>query len=244
MIQALAFLREFNLASTVLRLLLAMIGGGLVGYGRSKKQRAAGLRTYTLICIGSALSVMISLYLYEMLHGPWLATVEAVGEKFDASRIAAQTISGIGFLGAGIIFKVAHGQVSGLTTATGLFAVVCIGIAAGAGFYECVILAIIIVILVLNVMSPLESRFKRTVRNINLYVEFASVDDIGTIADRIRDMDAQIFEIDIERTERTENLFPSAVFNLKLSKENHSHSAMLSSVAEMPCVHSVQELIS
>ena len=244
MTQFFSSLREFNFLSAVFRLLLAMAGGGVIGYGRSQKQRAAGLRTYTLICIGSALSVLLSLYLYEMLRGPWQETVMQVGEKYDATRIAAQAISGIGFLGAGIIFKVAHSQVSGLTTATGLFAAVTLGIAAGAGFYECVILAIVLVQLVLNVMSPLESQFKRKMRNITLYVEFGSVDDIGVVTDLIEHMNAQIYEIDIERTERTDKGFPSAVINMKLSRENHSHSAMLSSVAELPCVHSVQELIS
>ncbi|MCR4905898.1 MAG: MgtC/SapB family protein [Clostridiales bacterium] len=244
MTQALASLREFSFLSAVFRLLLALIAGVLVGYGRSRTQRAAGLRTYTLIAVGSALSVMISLYLYEMLHGPWLPVVETVGQKFDATRYAAQTITGIGFLGAGIIFKIAHSQVSGLTTATGLFAVVCIGICAGSGFYEAVLIAILIVILVLNVMWPLERQFKRRMRNINLYVELYSIDDIAVISDLIESMNAQIFDIELERTERTEKGYPSAVFNIKMSKENRSHSAMLSSVAEMPCVQSVQELIS
>ena len=115
-------LRQFTFGSLVLRLLLALASGGVIGYGRSKKNCAAGLRTYMLISLGAALSITITLYEYQMLHSAWAETVAVVGEKFDASRLAAQAVTGIGFLGAGTILKVAHQQVKGLTTATGLFA--------------------------------------------------------------------------------------------------------------------------
>ena len=237
-------LRQFSFATAVLRLLLATVCGGAVGFGRSKKARAAGLRTYMLISIGAAMSVLLTLYEYSMLTGPWADAVEEVGLKFDASRLGAQVITGIGFLGAGIIIKIAHQQVNGLTTATGLFATVCMGIAAGAGFYECVILSALVIVLVLNVMSPLEFAFKRRLRNITLNVEFDSVEDISDITRAIEAQHACVYDIDIERTERKDDKYPSAIFILQLSRENHSHSGMLSSVAELPCVNSVQELVS
>ena len=112
-------LRDFTFGSMVLRLVLALACGGVLGYGRSQQERPAGLRTYMLVCLGAASAVMISLYLNEMLHGLWAETTAEVGSKFDAARMAAQTVTGIGFLGAGIIIKVSHQQVSGLTTATG-----------------------------------------------------------------------------------------------------------------------------
>ena len=239
-----AYLREFSLGTALLRLLLAMAAGGVVGLGRSRRARAAGLRTYMLISIGAAMSVLLALFQYEMLQGPWAEIAEEVGEKFDASRLAAQVITGIGFLGAGIIIKVAHQQVSGLTTATGLFATVCMGLAAGAGFYECVLIAVLLIVLVLNIMSPLEGAFKRRLRNITLNVEFSSVEDISAITQVMEDLQAQIFDIDIERTEQKGDKYPSAIFILKLSRENHSHSGILSSLAELPCVRSVQELVS
>ena len=174
-------LRQFTFGSLVLRLLLALASGGVIGYGRSKKNCAAGLRTYMLISLGAALSIAITLYEYQMLHSAWAETVAVVGEKFDASRLAAQAVTGIGFLGAGTILKVAHQQVKGLTTATGLFATVCLGIAAGMGFYECLILAMLLIVLVLNIMSPLESAFKCRLRNITMNVEFDWVEDIDVI---------------------------------------------------------------
>ena len=113
---------DLSFGSMVLRLALAMLCGGVIGYGRSRKQRPAGLRTYMLVCLGAACAVLVSLYLYMMLQGQWASVVKESGAKVDPARIAAQTIAGIGFLGAGIIIKVSHSQVSGLTTATGSYA--------------------------------------------------------------------------------------------------------------------------
>ena len=174
-------LRQFSFASAVVRLLLAMLTGGIVGFGRSQKNRAAGFRTYMLISVGAAMAVLLTQYQYTMLKGPWADVVAEVGLKFDASRLAAAVITGIGFLGAGIIIKVAHQQVNGLTTSTGLFAKMVMGLAAGAGFYEVVVMALVLIVLLLNVMWPLEFAFKRRVRNITLNVQFNSVDDIARI---------------------------------------------------------------
>ncbi len=244
MIPALDCLREFRCATVILRLVLAVICGGVVGYGRSQKARAAGFRTYILISIGAAMAVLLTLYEYRMLNTLWADTVSRVGLKFDASRLASQVLTGIGFLGAGIIIKVAHQQVSGLTTATGLFATVCMGLACGAGFYELVLITLLLIVVVLNVMAPLEILFKRRLRNITLNVEFTELADVQAITEVIQAQAARIYDIDVERTERSGNKWPSAIFILQLSKENHSHSGMLSAVAELNCVRSVQELIA
>lgn len=234
----------FGFGAMLLRLALAMLCGGVIGYGRSRKDRPAGLRTYMLVCLGGATAVMVSLYLYQMLTGQWADTVAEVGMKYDAGRIAAQSITGIGFLGAGIIIKVSHSQVSGLTTATGLFASVCMGIACGFGFYECVVPVLVIIAVVLNLMSPLEGEFKRKLRNLTLTVEFNESSDIDTIRRVMEGQGATIFDIEIERPERTEKHYASAMFVLNLSRENHSHSGMITSVAELDCVHAVKEIIA
>ena len=239
-----ASLREFSFFSVTIRLLLAMLAGASIGYGRARKKQNAGLRTYILTSLGAAFTVIISMYEYEMLCGPWAAATLVSELKFDGTRFAAGVISGVGFLAAGTIIAVAHQQVSGLTTAIGLFAAACLGIAAGAGFYECVLIAMVYIIFTLEAMKPTEVEFKRRLRNITITVEFDSLSDTKTIQDTIRAQDAQIYDIDIERTRKEGDLYPSMILTLKLSKENASHSAILSSVAELPCVHSIQELIS
>ena len=96
-------LRQYILFTVALRLLLAVLAGGLVGYGRSKRDRAAGFRTYILISLDAAMSVLLTLYDYELLHGPWADVVARVGSKFDASRLASQAVTGIGFLGTAMV---------------------------------------------------------------------------------------------------------------------------------------------
>ena len=234
---------ELTFPIAVLRLTLAMLCGLVIGYGRSRKARDAVLPTYMLVTLGAAMSVMISLYQYQMMSGPWKEVVQRVGEKFDASRMAAQVVTGIGFLGAGIIIKTDHKQVRGLTTATGLFATVCLGIAAGLGFYDCLIIAMVMCTMVLNLMGPLESAMKRHLRNITMYIVYSDTDDIGLITQTIEDLDAQIMDIDVVRDPAIEEETDSAVFTLRLSRKHHSHSAMLSSIAELSCVREVQELV-
>ena len=238
------YLREFNLASVVFRLLLAQATGCAIGYGRARKKANAGLRTYMLTSVGAALTMLISLYENEMLKGQWAYAAEVTAVKFDVSRFSAAVGAGIGFLAAGTILAVAHRQVSGLTSAIGLFTCGLLGLAVGAGFYECVIVAIVLIIFTMEFLQPLEVAFKRRLRNITICVEFESITDVETITGTITAQDARIFDLDIERAERSGDKYPTVIMTLKLSRENASHSAILSSVAELPCVVSVQELIS
>ncbi|MBO4635799.1 MAG: MgtC/SapB family protein [Clostridiales bacterium] len=237
------YLKEFNFWSVLFRLVLAMASGGIIGYGREKKERNAGLRTYMLISIGAALTVLISECEYELLCSRWAYVAELCELKFDGTRYAAGVLAGIGFLAAGTIIASAHQQVSGLTSAIGLFAAAVLGIASGAAFYECVIPAIVVVVFCMEVLQPFEILFKRRLRNITITVKFNKEDDIRVIRKTIERQGATIFDIDIEEDESGEDHM-SAIFSMKMSKEKSSHSEMLSSIAELPCVRSLHELIS
>ena len=240
----LEYLREFNLLSVVLRLLLATASGFVIGLGRSQKNRNAGLRIYILVSLGAALTMLISSFDYEMLRTQWAWVSELTDVKFDGTRFAAQVISGIGFLTAGTILSIEHQQISGLTTAIGLFASGTLGIAAGAGFYEAVIAAVIAIITAMELMYPVEVGYKRRLRNITVSVEPDDIGDVNTVTERIRALGATIYDIDFEHMERTEEHLPSVIIVMRMSRGNDSHSAMLSSVAELPCVVGVCELIS
>ncbi|MBQ9346347.1 MAG: MgtC/SapB family protein [Oscillibacter sp.] len=244
MFPVLAYLREFHFLSAVLRLLLAMAAGGAVGYGRTRKRRSAGMRTYMLTSLGAALTILIAMYEREMLYGQWAWASEFTDIKFDASRFSSQVINGVGFLAAGTIIGVDHQQVSGLTTAIGLFCSAAMGIAAGAGFYECVLIGVPILVCAIELMRPLETRYKRRLRNITLAVEFDAIDSIPRIRELIAAHGAQVFELDVERTVKEGGKNPSAILSVKLAREAASHSAMLSALAELPCVYGVRELIS
>ena len=240
----LAYLKEFNFLSVLVRLLLAVACGGVVGIGRSKKKQNAGLRTYVLTAIGAALSMLLACYEYEMMTGQWALVVDVVGMKFDASRYSAQVVSGIGFLAAGTILSSGHQQVTGLTTAAGLFCSACMGFACGAGMYDCVLIILVILVVVLDVMYPLEAAFKRRLRNMTIYVEFADIRNLDEITGAITGEKATIYDIDLERTKAAGGKYPAAVIVLQMGRGNASHSSMLSTIAELPCVHTIHELIA
>lgn len=117
-------LNGFNVWSILARVLLATICGGIIGLEREKHGRAAGLRTHIIICVGSALTSLVGLY-----------AVNILGTGGDAFRISAQVVSGVGFLGVGMIMVRNRTIITGLTTAAGLWATAIIGIAVGYGFY-------------------------------------------------------------------------------------------------------------
>ena len=237
-------LREFSILSAAMRLLLALLAGFAAGFGRAQRRVNAGLRTYILVSVGAALAVLISLYEYQMLTGgSWSGAVEIVGMKFDGSRFGSSVITGIGFLAAGTIIGVSHQRISGLTTAIGLFFAACMGLAAGAGFYEGALVSVIAIIFGLEFLKPREVAFKRRIRNLTLCVEFEDIEDMTDIIAAIHAQGADIYETEIERSLKEGDELPTAIFELKLSREKASHSAILSSVAELPCVHMVQELI-
>ena len=234
-----------SLVDLAVRLLLAMFCGAMIGIGRSVRDRNAGLRTYMLVCVGSAAATMISLYDYEMLRTAWQGVfVGAGGNKFDASRIASLAVTGIGFCGAGLIVKISNHRVQGLTTATGLFTTVCLGIATGLGFYECVIPGLILVMLVLNELSPLEGAFKRRIKNMTMNVTFANLADLSDIVEKLESIDVVIQDVDLDPADASGSKRASAVFVLKLPRFNFSHTSVLTAVAEMPCVYSVQEVVA
>ncbi|MBQ8094564.1 MAG: MgtC/SapB family protein [Clostridia bacterium] len=237
-------MKAFTFTSVVLRLLTACLAGAVFGFGRSRKKRAAGLRTYILTTLGACMSILMAQYEYEMLNTQWLSAVQEIGLKFDASRYGAQVIAGIGFLGAGTIIASGHQQVSGLTTATGLFATACIGMAAGAGFIECVIVILIPVVFILDYSYRIELSFKRRLRNMTIHVMFEQIEDLGQITQFLDESGVTIFDLDIEETERKADKCPAAIMSIRLSRERPSHSTLLSTVAELPCVISVQELVS
>ncbi len=119
----------------VLRLLLAVGLGALIGLEREHARKAAGLRTHLLVCVGAALFTIASIY--------------GFGEGADAARVAAGVVAGIGFLGAGTIISVRGGLLAGLTTAASIWAVAAIGLAAGAGLYIPATVATVIIVIIL-----------------------------------------------------------------------------------------------
>jgi putative Mg2+ transporter-C (MgtC) family protein len=136
----------------LIRLAIAAVLGSVIGSERQKHEWAAGLRTHMLVCIGSTLIMIVSAYGFQGVVGQ-------KGVELDPSRVAAQVVSGIGFLGAGTILFLRGEVVRGLTTAAGLWTVAAIGLAVGGGLYFAAGATTAIAFIILAVLKPLENRF-------------------------------------------------------------------------------------
>lgn len=146
----------FSMAS---RLILACLLGGVIGFEREHVHRPAGLRTHILVCVGAALVMITSEFIYKNYSS---------SVNVDPARLGAQVISGIGFLGAGTIIKEGI-SVKGLTTAASLWAVSCVGIAIGIGFYSGAVIATIIIFFTLVVIKKSQGKMS-SLRNIRILV--------------------------------------------------------------------------
>ena len=196
-----------------LRLFIALILGGLIGFEREKNNHPAGFRTHILVSVGSALIMLISIYGFT----------DFLGEEnvnFDPSRIAAQVVTGIGFLGAGTILR--HGYtVTGLTTAASLWVVAAIGLAIGAGFYFGAVISTIFVLISLAVLAKIDPYITRKKQLVDLRV---SVIDrpgkLGEITTKLGKKKINIKSISINEEEELINgeSVSSIVFILKLPK--------------------------
>jgi len=154
------YLRGFNLITVLLRLVLAVILGGLIGIERGRNGHAAGLRTHILVSIGAAMTTLIGLYVSLILD-------------FDSDplRLGAQVVSGIGFLGVGTILLKGRFQISGLTTAAGLWATASVGLAAGAGFYEGAFAGTLLIILAIMLLPKFETIINLKNKRFGIYLE-------------------------------------------------------------------------
>ena len=232
MFEFLNFLRDGELGwlTVTVRLVLAMICGGLIGLERERKRRPAGFRTHILICLGAAMTTMTSQYLVLNLQ---LFT--------DMARLGAQVIAGIGFIGAGTIIITKRRQVKGLTTAAGLWAAAIVGLCCGAAFFEGAVLATAIILLAELVFSKLEYFLVSNARVCNLYVEYSDSSKLGTVVDTIKKTDAYILDMEITKKSSAEGRNPCAVFSIRTPRKI-THQAIMTMLAKLDGVLSVEEL--
>lgn len=179
------FFADNQWAITILRLFLAAILGGVIGYERGKHGRAAGFRTHIILCVGSALTALVGLSIFD------------ITKAGDPLRIAAQVISGIGFLGAGAIILKNKVTITGLTTAAGMWTTAVIGIAAGAGFYVGAITATVLLYSATTFFTMFEKSRKAIV---NFYVEIEDARRLNAVVDGIRDLKEDIIDIQIQES--------------------------------------------
>ena len=229
MLSALAALRDLTEISIAVRMLCAVLCGGLIGMEREFKRRPAGFRTHILICIGAAVATMTGQFLLLRLH-----------YYTDVSRLGAQVIAGIGFIGAGSIIVTGRQRVKGLTTAAGLWATAIVGLCCGAGFFEGALSATALVLLAELVFSRLEYRMLQNARDISLYVEYTGAEALDSILQLFHQQNRRVVDLKINRlAEEDGRAF--CVLTLQISRQA-DYTQLLSALAVLPGVVSVEEL--
>ena len=168
-------LRELTLLSIVIRILVAIVFSGIIGLERGLKNRAAGFRTYMLVCLGSCIIMMTNQFIYQ-----------SIGTG-DPVRMGAQVVSGIGFLGAGTIIVTKRNQIKGLTTAAGLWASACIGLATGIGFYEVALVGAVAIYLSLTLFHSWEDFMRRNTKVLTIYAELKPGVNLGSFLQQGRE---------------------------------------------------------
>ena len=224
---------------TLLRLGVAMFCGGVIGLERGRKRRPAGFRTHMLVCMGAALTMVLGTYLSVMISGEaW--GLDATYYRTDVSRFGAQVINGIGFLGAGTIIVTGRQEVKGLTTAAGLWASACMGLAIGAGFVEGAFFACILISLTIIAFSRFERMIVSRARNINLFIEFENIDEMGKIISVIKAQDIRIFDVEVHKANEKRTT-QSAVFSVRLPKRM-PHTKIMTVLAGVEGIRTIEEL--
>ena len=224
----------------MLRIVLAMLMGGVIGLERERKGRAAGFRTYMLVALGAAVTVILSQYLDQMLNSFMKDAYDAVKSRTDVVRLGTQVISGVGFLAAGTVIVTGKLEVTGLTTAAGLWASACMGLAAGAGFIECVLVSFLLIVLSISVLPAIETLVLNRSRNMMLYVETENILQLSAIINYIKREDIRIFSVEISDKP---NSFDgvSAVLDMRLPIHLY-HAELVAALSTLNGVVSIDEV--
>lgn len=226
MSEVLNSLRTLTLLSIFVRFALAVVLGGVIGMERGKKRHPAGFRTHLVVCIGSASVMMVSQYIFNTMKG-----------AADPARLGAQVISGIGFLGVGTIVVTGRNQVTGLTTAAGLWASACMGLAIGIGFYEGAVIMCLFLYLVLEVIDRLDVGYFKYSNKLQLFIEYNQAVHLGKIIEMVHSLGWRVTSIDT-----VSKIGDNVLTVLSINHDGKvERSQLIQSLKTIPGLYSAQE---
>lgn len=217
-----------DIVISIVKLLLALLCGGILGIERGRKKRPAGFRTYMLVSLGAAL---------VMMTNEFIATEYGTG---DPARMGAQVISGIGFLGAGTIIITGHNRVKGLTTAAGLWAAACIGLAIGIGYYTVAIISCGMIFGVMSLLHSLDERVTATTKVLELYIEFERLPHVGEFINYLRELEIRVSDIEMIRSKAVEDVGIASIMTIRLPKRQ-PHDEVVSKLHQADGVMFIEE---
>lgn len=218
---------KWELFSSILRISLAIVCGGVLGIERGKANQSAGMRTYILVCMGAAVVMLTGEYMFQEFH------------TGDPARLGAQVISGIGFLGAGSIIVEGNTKIRGLTTAAGLWTTACIGLAIGIGFYAGGIIATGAVYIVISKFRTISDHFTHNDMWMRIYIEFHEVGDLQEICAAAASFGLQVGNVIMNNPKNSGNY--NAIISLKLP-EDRSNAQVIYYLKKIEGVYSVKQI--
>ncbi|MBE5867256.1 MAG: MgtC/SapB family protein [Lachnospiraceae bacterium] len=207
-------LREINLISICVRVVLTLLIGAVLGIERERKNRPAGFRTHMLVCLGAALVMMTNQYVYQTF------------QTSDPVRMGAQVVSGIGFLGAGTIIITGKHQIKGITTAAGLWAAACCGLAIGIGFYEGAVIGGLFIFWVMSTLNRLEEKIKKKAEVLDLYVEFTGKKPFSNFLIFSRANGLDVMDLQINKNKYAKDMVMSVVMTVKSQKKRDKNEVL------------------
>ena len=222
-------LRELNSLSVFVRLMLSMTLGGVLGVEREQNRRPAGFRTYVIVCLGSTLVMMTNQYAHLYMGAP------------DPTRIAAQVVSGIGFLGAGTILVTKNNQVRGLTTAAGLWAAAALGLAVGCGFYSGAIMGFLAILISIKVLHTVDYLIYRKSPVVSLYAEVDDIKSVSCLLSYAREHGMALGDLEITKQKQM-NGGGICIRGTIRMEQRKPHDVIIQEFGQLPGVSYVEEL--
>ena len=214
----------------MIRMLLAVLCGSIIGIEREFKRRPAGFRTHILICMGACITTLTSEYLLLVMN-----------MNTDPARLGAQVIAGIGFIGAGTIIVTRHQRVKGLTTAAGLWAVAIVGLCIGSGFYEGAIVTTLLILIAEALFARVEYWIMRSSPEINILLEYRDAKSLDELLQKLRTNNVKLLHLEITRTQANDKRNACAILELRLPKK-YKIKDLMETVHGCEGVFSVEEL--
>ena len=225
-----SYLQGMDDFAVVIRLLMATICGSLIGWERIVRRHSAGIRTFALVSLGSAVATVLNLYLSNM-----------AGMDADASRIPAGVVSGIGFLGAGTIIVTGRNQIKGLTTAASLWVASCMGMAFGAGYLTVGLSCFALVMIANLVLMRVSQQIEESSRYVSLYIEVEETNGIKKLRKRVAEIGYQINSINKTKDKTLSGTDTAIMVELDFGKK-HSHKELLDELNNLDFVSYVEEV--
>lgn len=209
------------------RLIIATAMGAVIGYERASKKSTAGLRTFSIVCVASALTMIINEYLID-IYGTG-----------DAGRLAAQVISGIGFLGMGSIILTSRNQIRGLTTAATLWATAILGLAIGAGMIIPSCIAFVIMMFIISVLSHVSKHLEQYNRLMTMYVEVEKSAGLQQITEILKQKGFEILALEKHNSSPEGDLMIQLDINLR---GKYLHADIISQLSQLESIHYIEEV--